>query len=467
MTAAGPMRAGSQQGAALLTVLTVLVVLGITVSILLDRTRGDVRPWALENEKLQALYAAESGIAYQLYLERYSDSAEPSFGPAADPPPDADPFLIPPAATDSFAYRLDTTLGIPEVHVDRTRAFLDITSKAAYRRAQATVSARFGKALDDSIFGAALTLDNTVPLEPFGANQVFGSIRLKTASPGIPSAPWPQGFSVTSYTAEFTDRKYYALESLLQKKLGEEGGRSGNGNFGPDDPPDFRKAKDIFFPLGRVELVNTGNTPWIIQGPGRIFCDGEIRVKGLVRLENVQLLSGKDITFEDSVSGEGNSAYARGSVHFHDRCRLEVEVVAGKDIILRDKAQTAAGSVLLSVGNKHAAKGADSLNAIRVVNQAVARGFLIAGGANGRVVLATSENVIEGVVMAASVWLAGEVRGPVLAGKLICEGTNARNCLGPGRIDRSRLPADFTQPLQLGPQDRRRYVFKLMEWHRS
>ena len=74
--------------------------------------------------------------------------------------------------------------------------------------------------------------------------------------------------------------------------------------------------------------------------------------------------------------------------------------------------------------------------------------------------------MVEGVVMASAVWLAGEVRGTVLTQKLLCEGTNTRNCLGPGRIDRSRLPSNFVQPLQLGPQDRRKYEFKLMEWKR-
>jgi hypothetical protein len=205
----------------------------------------------------------------------------------------------------------------------------------------------------------------------------------------------------------------------------------------------------------------------VIKGPGRIFSEGEMRIRGRIRLENVQLLSGHDITFEDSVTGSENSVFARGSVFIHDRCNLGLEALAGKDILLRDRSQTTLGSVLITVGNRNKARGADTLNAIRVVNQAVARGFLIAAGPNGRVALATPANVVEGVVMASAVWLAGEVRGPVLAQKLLCEGTNTRNCLGTGKINRNLLPAGFVQPLQLGPQDRRRYTFKLMEWRRT
>jgi type II secretory pathway pseudopilin PulG len=461
-----------QSGAALLTALIVLTILGIAVTILMDRARGDIRPWARESENTQALYAAESGIAFQLYLERFSDSSEPSFGkqPGESAQPaggNTDPFLGgAQAPTDTFSYRLDSARAVPEVRVDRTRAYLDITSKGRFRNAEAIVTARFGKALDDSIFGPALTLDNSEPLETFPAGQVTGAMRMRSPSPGIPSAPWPQGFSAATYTAAFADKRYAALESALQKKLGEQGGEGGNGNFTRSEPPVFTAGGDLFFPLGRVELVNHDDVPWVLKGPGRILCDGEIRIKGLIRLENIQLLSGKDITFEDSITGEGNSAFARGSVFFHNRCHLGIEAVAGKDIVLRDRSQTTLGSVLLSVGNRHLAQGADTLNAIRVVNEAVARGFLIAGGANGRVALATPANIVEGVVIASAVWLAGEVRGPVLARKLLCEGTNTRNCLGTGRIRRNLLPAGFVQPLQLGSQDRRLYVFKLMEWKR-
>jgi hypothetical protein len=473
----------------MLTVLTVLVALGIVVSLLMDRLRGDLRPWALEAETAQAVYVAESGIAYQLYLERFSDSADPSFGKSrpdtAGGKESIEAFGVrldgapgerlggPAAPTDTFAFRMDSSLGEPVVSVDRTRAYLDMVSTGKYRNTQVTLSARFGKALDDSIFGPALTLDIDAPLEPFPQDRVFGVMRLRSPAPGMASAPWMQGFTVAAYTASFTDKKYYALEASLQKKLGEPGAISGNGNFSPRDPPGFGKDGTLAFSLGRVELVNDRDQPWVLKGPGRIFCEGEIRVKGLIRLENIQLLSAKDITFEDSVTGDEISAFARGSIFIHDRCRLGIEAVAGKDILLRNRAQTTLGSVLLSVGGKREAKpgaagaNADTINAIRIVNEAVARGFLIAGGPNGRVALATQANVVEGVVMASAVWLAGEVRGPVLARKLLCEGTNTRNCLGPGRIDRSRLPSGFVQPLQLGPQDRRLYTFRLMKWKRS
>ncbi len=461
------MRPASQSGAALLTVLTVLAVMGVVVGLLLDRTRSDIRPWALESERTQATYLAESGIAYQLYLERFSDSAEPSFT-AGKVQEDTGGFALAKAPTDTFRFHLDTAQKIPDVTVDRARAFLEITSIGRYRNTEVTVLARYGRALDDSIFGPALTLENSTPLEPYSRDQIIGAVRIKSPSPGMPSVPWPASLSLPGYAASLSDAKYNQMEAALQKKLVAEGGVSGNGSFNPRHPPEFPKGHDLFFPLGQVELANDADETWVIRGPCRIFADGEIRIRGRIRLENVELFSGKDITFEDSVTGSENTVFARGSIFIHDRCNLGLDAVAGKDILLQNRSQTTLASVLISVGNRHAATGGgDSVNAIRVVNQAVARGFLIAAGPTGRVALATPANIVEGVVIASAVWLAGEVHGAVLTQKLLCEGTNVRNCLGTGKINRSRLPAGFVQPLQLGNQDRRRYTFKLMDWQRS
>jgi len=466
----------SQAGAALLTVLSVLVALGIVVSVIANRMRGDIRPWGLESAKTQALYLAESGIAYQLYLERWSDSSEPSFGP-----PTGDTAAEPVigfgekggngvarlAPTDTFAFSMDTALGVPLVHVDRSRAYLDMTAKGAYRDAEAVVHARFGKALDDSIFGPALTLDNEMIVEPFPAAQVKGLMPIRKPAPGMPTLPFLNGFSVARYAGEFTDRKYYAADEAMRKHLADSVAGKGNGHFTPRDPPKFGKAGFLAFAMGQVDLINDGMDTWVVKGPGRIYCDGEIRVKGNIRLQGIGLYSGKDITFEENVSGDEVTAFARGNVFLHGKCRLGIDIIASKDIVLRDQAQTMPGSVLLSTGSKGPPGGGDSINAIRVVNEAVARGFLIAAGTSGRVVMATPQNRVEGVILASAAWLIGEVDGPVVTGKLLCEGTNTRNCMGPVAIYRNRLPSDFTQPMQLGPQDRHASVFKLMDWRQD
>jgi hypothetical protein len=465
----------SQSGAALLTVLSVLVALGIVVSLVADRMRDDVRPWAVEAERTQALYVAESGLAYQLYLERWSDSSEPTFGaPSPEDSAAADPglgFGEPGtrlgrlAPTDTFQFRLDTALGTPQVKVDRTRAFLDMRATGKYRRAEVTLRARFGKALDENIFGPALTLDNDNVVEPFPADRVKGLMRIRNPAPGMSTLPFLEGFSVVRYAAEFTDRMYNASDLALRKRLSDSAKAKGNGHFTPREPPVFGPDGNLVFPLGQADFINDGERTWVVKGPGRIYCDGEIRLKGKIRLVGIGLYSGKDITFEDSVSSEETTVFARGSIFIHDRCRLGLEAMAGKHIVLQNNAQTESGSLLLSAGAKGPpAGGGDSINAIRVVNEAVARGFLIAAGDRGRVAMAGPANRVEGVIIAASAWLAGEVDGPVLTRMLLCEGTNSRNCLGPVRIFRDRLPRDFIQPLQLGPQDRRTFAFRLMDW---
>jgi hypothetical protein len=465
----------SQSGAALLTVLSVLVALGVLVSLVADRMRGDIRPWAAEAEKTQALYVAESGLAYQLYLERWSDSADPSFGPpSAEDSVRVDSglgFGEPGARlgrlapTDTFEFRLDSSLGTPQVKVDRTRAYLDMRAIGKYRQAEVTLRARFGKALDDSIFGPALTLDNDLVVEPIPAERVQGFMRIRTPAPGMSTLPFLKGFSVVRYAAEFTDRMYHAADAALGKHLSDSAKAKGNGHFTPREPPKFGADGSLAFPLGQVDFINDGEETWVVKGPGRIYCDGEIRLKGKIRLVGIGLYSGKNITFEDSVSSEETSVFARGSIFIHDRCRLGIEAMAGKDIVLENNSQTEAGSLLLSTGGKAGPPGGgDSINAIRVVNEAVARGFLIAAGEQGRVAMAGPANRVEGVIIASSAWLAGEVDGSVLTRMLLCEGTNARNCMGPVRIYRDRLPRDFIQPLQLGPQDRHTFAFRMLDW---
>src|SRR5205823_3408920 len=121
----------------------------------------------------------------------------------------------------------------------------DITAKGRFRGAEASVFARFGKALDDSIFGPALTLENAEPLEPFPRENVIGELRLRTPGPGMPSLAWPGNLSLAAYIATFTDKKYNALESSLEKKLGEPATQTGNGNFEPSHPPVFAGKKEL------------------------------------------------------------------------------------------------------------------------------------------------------------------------------------------------------------------------------
>lgn len=252
----------------------------------------------------------------------------------------------------------------------------------------------------------------------------------------------------------------------MSGQLSKEKGEIGNGNFPPDNPPDFKRDSVLFFPLGEASLSNDGDAFWIIRGPGRIYSEGDIRIRGRIRLEEIHLLSGQSIVFEDSVIGRDLSAYARKNTFVNDRCDLEIEAVAGKHIILRGTSQTQPGSILLSIGNVFVGKPGDSLSTIQLQDKAVFRGMLIAEGPLGTAVLRNPGNRVQGVTIAKSAKLAGAVEGAVIAGKLKCDDMGARNCLGKGTIDRTRLPPDFAQPLALGPQDRRQYVFKLMNWKR-
>ena len=129
------------------------------------------------------------------------------------------------------------------------------------------------------------TLDNAETLDRYSPEQIFGVVRPRDPSTGQPSAPWPQNSSIAAYTAEFTDRKYYALESSAEK-TGRQGGE-GNGAYSPDNPPRFDNSGHLF-PWDRSNWPTDDDKPWVLKGPDESIA----RAKSASdhRLQNVQLL---------------------------------------------------------------------------------------------------------------------------------------------------------------------------------
>jgi hypothetical protein len=109
-----------------------------------------------ETRHRQAFYLAEAGMALQLHRERYFDTARGPGDPTAAQ-----------LALDTIRFFLDSSLTPPDVAVNRERAFLEIRSSAAVGPETVTVMARFGRALDRDMFGAALTLANDANMIPF------------------------------------------------------------------------------------------------------------------------------------------------------------------------------------------------------------------------------------------------------------------------------------------------------------
>jgi hypothetical protein len=437
----------NSRGFALPTVLAILTAFIVMAAILMQRTRMSLSPLIQNHQRVQALYSAEAGLAWGLYLKKFGKNQAP-----ADSAPE-------------LKFRTDSSLTLPEVEVDDSGSFLKIHSIAQYRGEKVHITAQFGRALDPLLFSGALNWENDAPVQPFGQSRVEGAVFLKTPTPEVPSSPWPAGLSISTYGKEFAENLFRVQESDLVAALAEENGESGNGYFEARKQPDFSKGKGrLRYPLGHVEITGGAFDTVVIRGPGKIFAHGDIRVRGKVKLVDVTLGSEGKVLFEEDVSGQGVQAYGRNGVVLMGQCQLELQALSGSDIHVRDKAQTVGNSILCVMAGVGSAKKGDTVQAIRIVNEAKASGFLMAIGSGSRVVIGGEANRIRGVVLAEEAWLAGTIEGAVAVRNLKCSEKGPPLCLGKVHILRSALPPTFLQPMALGPQNSANMVFKMLSY---
>ncbi len=468
-----------QNGAALTVVLVVLTVLCAAVIYLLSNSRQGMTEWGRELKHTQAFYIAESGIAYQLYWQKYADTNTNALkNDSIHKKILSNVFSK--TEVDSFAFLLDTNLkeasSHPRIKVNAAQSYLEIISTGVYREDTVTLMARFGRALNDSLFGAALTLDGTLPLEQFPPESIIGDIHSAIADSSRKIFALPMGFSRADLINGFCEKKYQQLELKWKKQMQRESGPSGNGVFDKAHPFDFNSTTEIFYPLGDIEINNSGNATWDIWGPGTLAAQGDIRIRGNIRLHQIDLLAGRNIIFEENVKSENLSVFAQKKITVMDQCRLDIQAVAGGTILFTRQAQSMLTSVLLSVGktfdiastkgskNNGNDKGKDSTNAIRAQDESILRGFVFVAGSHGHLVLSTARNRLEGIGAAQELWISGSVQGTLLGSQLRCNDVANKNCLGEGKINRSLMPEGLIEPLDLEFSDKAKLRYRLMDW---
>lgn len=452
-----------QRGAALPVVLSVLAAFIALAALLMQRGRMSTEPWVRARDKAQARYWAESGLAWALYCERYGlgrDTAgKESTGNLGSP------LSASQDTAEELHFRLDTSAILPTVNVDRGKPFLEITSQGRQGKDSLTVIARFGRRLDPLAFGGALTWENDIPVQSFSEHQIQGALKLKTATPGITASPWPEGFSVSSYAEDFAAELFRQSEAGLSKALAKPKGESGNGHFDSHSPPNLERHEGEFrFPLGQIDIVGGAFDSWNLPGPAKFFSHGDIRLRGKIKLENITLASEGSIFIEGEVAGKGLHLFARGNISLMGKSQLELEAVAGGNIVLQDQAKTLGNSLLLvKKGGANKANG-DTVCAIRISQEATAEGYLLALGTGSRVVLAGPANRVLGIVLADEAWLAGTIDGSVAVRQLRCGENKPPQCLGSVVIRRQGLPEGFLQPLKLGPSNPEHLQFQLLSY---
>ncbi|MFC1584985.1 hypothetical protein ACFL5V_05515 [Fibrobacterota bacterium] len=481
-------RIDNMKGSALLVVLAAITLAGFLAAAIFNQSFRGLHRWDRQKNHLQALYLAESGIAHQLHQEKHSASMPGKIDTLAGgslPAPENEDSAQ--SDEEALEFFLSPELPVPEVSSEEEGAYLAISSSAEYKTGSVEIRTRFGRALTDSIFSSALVLSGKHPLEPAAFDRITGNVLARTRQriPAEHEFALAPKFTVSKLIGSFSSDRDNYYRDELNKQLGKEGGGHGNGYFGSGVLPDFSAVEQVFFPLGDITIENYGGACLEINGPGTFYAHGDIYVKGCISLEDIQLSAGRSIYFEDSVSSRNLLAYAGKDIHVLDRCFLDLQAIAQENIFLEGTSQTAAQSVLLSIGLrkksgsapfkaedrasgkkvKEKVKTQVKAYGIRMRDEATARGLLIAAGANGTVVMNSRDNAIEGMAITRkSAWLSGSIKGLVITQSLRCDDNQERNCLGEAEINRDLMPPQITLPLDFGSQDRSSWDFKLVEW---
>ncbi|MBF0432714.1 MAG: pilus assembly PilX N-terminal domain-containing protein [Fibrobacteria bacterium] len=464
------------RGSALLPVVVIIAVAGIISSILFNRATTDRKSYSIEKDRIQAMYLAESGIAFQLFLEKFApekDSTIQNWGM-----PDSEAFADTLQEFD-LKFQFNKSLPVPTITAEHEGGYLTILSEAIVRSQTVKLKARFGRALSGPIFSSALVLTGMYPLVDGGINNIIGNILAKSRNDFSQNEfDLPDDFNIHNLIQNYrsTQQKYY--KSTLNEVLSREGGGTGNGSFTGNSRPDFSEKNEIFFPLGDIYIENYSSSCIDIKGPGALYAHGEIIIKGCVRLENITLGAGRSIIFQDSVSSSGLVAYSGKSIHIHNNCNLDIQAFADNDIILTNKAQTTSSSVLVSLGTKNKMRRPQHGNSagtdkdiqgdwlsfgIMLFDESRARGLIVAAGANGKLMLETSYNMLEGIgIIKSNSWVAGTINGLLITDILRCNDDSKSNCLGKGVINRRRLPSQMALPLDFVVKGNRTY--KLIRW---
>lgn len=472
-----------QKGFGLLPVLGLLAAAGALSIIIFSWAKLKWKQELLSEGYIQSIYISEAGLAQEI-----ASQSRPLAD--IDSTKGFDSSITPTLTTKITDWVGRPTLSMPVVTTDNLESYLHIQSSSTYMGKGSVIDAQYGLALSDTIFRAALilTLDGELSIDY--ARHIHGLIYIKQLAeakkiPGV--HPLDSKFDMEPWVTPLTIPRARSFFQAIQNQLTLRGGVSGNIEFRNGRVPDFKRDSVYFAPLGGAEISSFGNDCIHIKGPGKIVTHGDIRVKGCIHLENMTLLSGGSVFFEDSVSSENILVFAARNLYIRDRSNVDGDFLARENISLSGEAQTGMHTVLASsgLGKDHAKPDTsapkvdngktDAVNSetsnksrsygIHIRQKAKARGILIAADDNGKIIVEKDSKVLGWVLSRHEVQIDGEVDGMVWAAKATCIGSDGLQCIA-GEIRRQFLPPSLSLPEKMLPPKLHKR-FKIISWKLS
>ncbi len=324
----------NQRGIALLsTMLLGFIIFGfVTAWLTILYTRNKMA--FLEQQRMQAHYVAESGLAkLQWYLSGKGENK------------------VNLSESQSWDEELFTKGGKCKFSTAFEYGFLKATCRGTSNKVTADISAYIGLE-PDSLFPEALVMaDSRGTILGSGAS-IIGDIR-SLSLPTNQGAVW-QGKHVTLSafhnlnTSSFEQAILYFTDMLQNPHKADQELFSVQVFDQESDMPAQGKiyVNDNIIFSGRSE-----ETPLKISGPKVFLSTGDIQVSGWARLEGCTIAAVGKISILDEAKVTGAEIYSMQEVVIADNARVEGKIFSQCDITITDQAKVLGNSIVYSAGN--------------------------------------------------------------------------------------------------------------------
>ncbi|RMD91961.1 MAG: hypothetical protein D6813_06745 [Calditrichaeota bacterium] len=319
------MQLKSENGSALVTVLILIATLMVISNALLTAYVLHNRLARKEFNRLRAFYLAEAGIYKTLWYLSGHEGHDLFWRPS----------------DERIEVIDDETV---EITVQEWGGFLEVISKANYKKQQQKLRVLIGQNLPASFYQAIIIGGVDFPLVVTGTNQIIGDV---TVGAGGVKTGVIKG--IKFYGNKPVDGKIHRQSPPQMPFFDPHFFSRAIKRFNQwlENPPDFQ----YFFVQGRMNSATLKDS--LLSKPGIIFCKGNLNLYGSAKFVNpVQIIVQGKIEISDEVFFNNALIFSRQKIVLSGHVRGSLQLITPGDIILQENVQLQYPSVLFTSGRK-------------------------------------------------------------------------------------------------------------------
>ena len=463
----------SQKGQALITVLIVMSVL-TALAITLMNTFQSQPVWIRKYNKLNTILLAESAVNLQEYdinRQKKVTVENPFATDSNDSFADEEELEEANDYVNQF-YRIKEEF--PIVEVDSGSNIIQIHAEAVFRNNEFKLQTMYRKQLDSASFVPALRLSDTAAPSDINSADINGLIYLKAKKQPVGSNIRlnKNHEDVDSAFFKYAGTIYDQSQIRYNNAITLENQEDIELEF--DSPPlilsgsqsidehDLHKYTDyeyIIIRTGDLDLeADDGETIFNMGKIKEIHVEGEVEINGMFDLSFVKIYAAGKVTIYPGSTGDNFFVFSKDRLEVKEDVEMNLSACVQGDIFVNENASLIRNSVLVNYGSITSAS--QSTGAIILRPHSKIHGFVISAtttrlgtgknqfNVNGQLIMEPDSH-IQGIAYSKDLMkVEGLVEGTVIARRLYCNTSFDNACIGPGKIDRSKMPKLY-QPIAM------------------